>query len=122
MRRFFAVLALVLVAGCVNVGTTLLRPGLAPVSETSVTIFLPGDSVPEHERVAILEADYNDMMSGTDDVLNKLRAEAAKLGANGVVLAGYEAEGAVVRAMRTATTGAYLGGRAKVQAIAILYR
>jgi hypothetical protein len=122
MRPTILVLALTLAAGCVSVGKTVLVPDLAPVPEMDVRIFMPGDSIPEHTRVAILNAEFNDDMSGDDDVLNKLRQEAGKLGANGVVLVGSEAEGAAARALRTLATGIYLGGRAKTEAYAILIR
>ena len=59
-------------------------------------------------------------MSNNSDVLNKLRKEAAKLGANAIVIVGSEAEDEVTRTLRTLTTGVYLGGRAKTQALAIL--
>lgn len=111
---------LLVLSGCVSVGKTVLTPGLPPVPESAVNIFMPGDEIPEHRRVAILEADFNDSMNGLDDVLAKLRQEAAKLGANGVVIVGGSAEGGAERALRTLTTGVYLGGRAKTQAYAIL--
>ncbi len=119
------VLAVTLVLGltsCVTVGKTVLMPDLPPTSEESVQVFLPGDPVPEHDRVAILTADFNDSMSDNSDVLNKLRKEAAKLGANAIVIVGSEAEDEVTRTLRTLTTGVYLGGRAKTQALAILLR
>ena len=120
MPRLASTLALLVLAGCVSVGKTVLVPGLPPKAEADVQVFLPGDSVPPHERVAILEADFNDSMSDGSDVLNKLRQEAAKLGADGIVLVGTEAESDAARVMRTLATGAYLGGRAKTQALAIL--
>ena len=95
--------------GCVSVGKTVLLPGLSPTTEAEVRVFLPNDTVPPHERVAILEADFNDSMSDGADVLNKLRQEAAKLGANGVVLIGTEGEAGAATVMRTLATGVYLG-------------
>ena len=85
-RRVLAVTLALGLTSCVSVGKTVLMPDLPPTSEESVRVFLPGDSVPEHDRVAILTADFNDSMSDNSDVLNKLRKEAAKLGANGIVI------------------------------------
>ncbi len=119
-KRILAVTLALGLTACVTVGKTVLMPDLPPTSEESVQVFLPGDTVPEHDRVAILTADFNDSMSDNSDVLNKLRQEAAKLGANGIVIVGSEAEDDITRTLRTLTTGVYLGGRAKTQAFAIL--
>lgn len=115
-----AIAATLALAACVSVGKTVLVPGLPPVSADSVQVYLPGDSVPPHDRVALLEADYNDSMSDATDVINKFRSEAAKLGATAVVILGSESEDDTGRVLRTLTTGVYLGGRAKAQAIAVL--
>ncbi len=119
-KRVLAVTLALGLTACVTVGKTVLMPDLAPTNEESVRVFLPGDAVPAHDRVAILTADFNDSMSDNSDVLNKLRQEAAKLGANGIVIVGSESEDGVTRTLRTLTTGLYLGGRAKTQAFAIL--
>ncbi len=121
-KRVLAVTLALGLTACVTVGKTVLMPDLPPTSEESVQVFLPGDTVPEHDRVAILTADFNDSMSDDSDVLNKLRKEAAKLGANGIVIVGSEAESDATRIARTITLGADLGGRAKTQAFAILLR
>jgi hypothetical protein len=94
-------------------------PGLPPVPETSVQVFLPGDSVPPHDRVAILEGKFNDAQSSNSKVLNKVRKEAARLGANGLVIVGTEREGIATRVLSTVVNGGYTGGRAATQAIAI---
>ena len=120
-RALTVTLALVLTA-CVSVGKTVLMPDLAPINEENVRVFLPGDAVPRHDRVAILTADFNDSMSDDSDVLNKLRKEAAKLGANGIVIVGSETESDATRVARTLTLGADYGGRGKTQAFAILLR
>ena len=119
-KRVLAVTVALGLTACVTVAKTVLMPDLPPTSEEIVRVFLPGDTVPEHDRVAILTADFNDSMSDNSDVLNKLRKEAAKLGANAIVIVGNEAEDDVTRTLRTLTTGVYLGGRAKTQAFAIL--
>lgn len=118
MRRF-ALLAFVL-TGCVSVGKTVLVPDLPRLSSDQVAIYLPGDSVPPHTRVAIFETEHQGNMNDATDVLNKLRSEAGKLGANGVVIIGSEAEGDATRIANTLMTGVDWGGKVTTQAIAIL--
>jgi hypothetical protein len=117
--RILGVLALLLVAGCVSASKTVLIPNLQPVAPADVRFYFQLDSVPAHDRVAILEVNSNDMMNTTTAVLDKLRIEAAKLGADGVILVGSESEDPRTRAMRAALSGADLGGRVKTMAVAI---
>jgi S1-C subfamily serine protease len=105
--------------GCVTVERSVLLANLPAVPLEEVQLFLPGDPVPDHERVAILEAEFYDGFNSSTDALTKLREEAAELGGNGVVIVGSDSESTGVRALRTLATGMYLGGLEKTQAIVI---
>ncbi len=82
MRR--ALLLTLLLVGCVHVNKSVLMDRSAyPLPMMDVSVFLPGDWIPDScERVAILHAsgDY----TNESQMLDKLREEAGKLGANAV--------------------------------------
>ena len=84
-----APLALIL-AGCTSVSQTVLMHGLSPVPPESVKIFLPGDSIPPHDRVAFLAGSGDDVLSNRTQLLEHLRLRAGELGANGVILGDVE--------------------------------
>ena len=94
MRRMAtrAVLAggLVLALGaCVNVEATRLdrSVALAPVPRDEVRVFLTPAEVPgDYRKIALLEADGDGDFHSEHDFIESMRARAAKLGANGVVL------------------------------------
>ncbi|MYD57372.1 MAG: hypothetical protein F4246_10200 [Rhodothermaceae bacterium] len=65
-------------------------PNLAPVYPEMVQIFLPGDSLPPHDRVAILAGSGADNWSNRTQLLDHLRRRAGELGANGVILGQVE--------------------------------
>lgn len=85
----------VLLAGCVSVNKTVLMDRSAtPVAETDVEVFLAGDEVPAScERVAILHASGDEDFTDESDIINKLREEAGKLGANALHLRTMEDPG-----------------------------
>jgi hypothetical protein len=116
MRQWAVVLALA-VAGCVNVDRTVLVPGLAPISTEAVTIYMPGDPVPAHTRVAILEAEYHSHHSDLAEMVEKFRAEAARLGADGVVIRADEDAISSTPGMRVMDID--FGGKITTQAYAI---
>lgn len=86
--RAAVLLAALLAAGCVTVGKTVLDSSFQanPVPRDDVYVYLPGDTVPEHTRVAILDAEGDADVVDNSDLLNKMREEAGKLGANAIVL------------------------------------
>ena len=77
-----------LLAGCVTVNKTVLDRSFmaAPVPKEAVHIYLPGDEVPEHTRIAILHAEGDMDMTDESDMIDKLREEAGKLGANAIIM------------------------------------
>jgi len=87
--RTAAILAFALLAGCVTVqtarlGTGVIRPA---VTQDKVAIYRTAEQVPDqYEEVALMSAagDYN--YTSEEQMFRKLREEAAKLGANGVIL------------------------------------
>ena len=95
MKRFAALVLTLLVVGCVSAKVTrLVSTVYPPIFPEDVTVLadiseLYADTI-RYERLAIIN------MSGdgggfTDqtDLLNKAREEAAKLGANAILLSGY---------------------------------
>ncbi|UCC25817.1 MAG: hypothetical protein JSU98_01725 [Gemmatimonadales bacterium] len=91
-RRAFGLLIGLLLAGCVSVGKTVLDTSFQanPVPRDDVYVYMPGDTVPEHTRVAILDAEGDADLFNNADLLNKLREEAGKLGANAIIIGELE--------------------------------
>ena len=76
--------------GCTSVSHTVLMPNLTPVLPDAVQIFLPGDSISPHDRVAILAGKGAGNWSNRSQLLEHLRRRAGELGANGVILSEVE--------------------------------
>ena len=91
------IVLLALCAGCVRVSSSvLIDRSASPVPQAEVYVFLPGDEIPEScERVAIVHASGNQDLTNEGQMLDKLREEVGKLGANAVE----------VRTMEDAGTG-----------------
>ncbi|HSK21218.1 MAG TPA: hypothetical protein VK912_18835 [Longimicrobiales bacterium] len=87
-KALFAVALMAAVAGCVSVNKSVLSSSRVayPVPRDSVHVYLPGDSVPPHERIAILTAKGDENTTNEAQMLDKMRQEAGKLGANAIVL------------------------------------
>ena len=94
MKRWMGVVGTaVLLGGCVNTNSVLFDPTAryAPVHESQVRIFLDREDVPwEHEDVALIHADADETFTNEADLLEAIREEAARLGADGVVLSWME--------------------------------
>ena len=75
---------LVLLTGCVHVSKTVLMDrSSSPVPKESVYVYLANDTIPnECERVAILHASGEQDWTDEGDLIDELRSEAGKLGAN----------------------------------------
>ncbi len=110
---------LVLLSACVSVNKSVLTPGLAPVSATDVQVFFESDSIPEHTRVAILNAQGSQGFTNQGQMIDKLREEAAKLGANAIILLGIKEPGAGEKFVN-ALVGGLADGQRRGEAIAIL--
>ncbi len=85
----------VLLAGCVHVSKSVLMDRSSmPVPMQSVYVFLAGDTIPSScERVAILHASGEQDWTNEGQMIDKLRSEAGKLGANALHLRSMEDAG-----------------------------
>ncbi|MET0288951.1 MAG: hypothetical protein ABW178_04930 [Pseudoxanthomonas sp.] len=97
MRSIFAAAVLLSLAACAGTSKVMLSQPRAPVDPASVQIYteVPPGSV----QIAQLEAKSAvgfGTQGQTDAAVNRLKAEAAKLGANGVVLIGVGSGGSPV--------------------------
>ena len=86
-----AALAGLTLAGCVT-SHVMVGAARPPISPDQVKIYTQPPTVP-YERIAILETSSRDSLSFTaqakmNAVIARLKSEAAKLGANGVLLQG----------------------------------
>ena len=87
-RSVTIVAAVMLVAACVSVNKSVLSRSRVsqPVPRDDVQVYFKGDSVPAHERIAILSASGDDNMTNQSQLIDKMREEAGKLGANAIIL------------------------------------
>ena len=93
--RKISCLCILLCAGCVSVNSTVLRDrSTTPYPRNQVNVALADDEIDEScERVALLHASGNEDSTDESEMLNKLREEAGKLGANLVHLQSMEDPG-----------------------------
>ena len=86
--RFPAYLALLFAAACVSVNKSILAPNPTgrTFTEDQVYVYFEDDSIPEHTRLAILNAEGDADATDESDMIDKLREEAGKLGANAIIL------------------------------------
>ena len=90
--RKAALLLTLLVLGCVSVGKSVLDSSFqsSPVPRDDVFVYLEADEIPEHTRIAILDAKGDTDWTDAGDLVNSLRKEAGKLGANAIILGDVE--------------------------------
>jgi hypothetical protein len=116
--RYWAVAAVLAVAACVSVNKSVLTPNPTgrTFREMEVYVYFRDDSIPEHTRVAILNARGDADTTDESDMIDKLREEAGKLGANAIILGELEEPGTGAR-----IAGALLGTETnrETQAIAV---
>jgi hypothetical protein len=91
---------------------------LAPTCANAVPVYTSSDKVPyDYYEVAMIAAEANSVYNGQGDILKSVRSQAARVGANGVVIDSLGTSHATVKIL-----GAALGGRdaeRKASAIAI---
>lgn len=99
LRRFPAVLAVMAAAACVSVNKSILAPNPTgrTFSEEQVYVYFEDDEIPEHTRLAILNAEGDVDTTDESDMIDKLREEAGKLGANAIILGDIEEPGTGAR-------------------------
>lgn len=96
MKMRFGLVGVVLgLAACVTVSKSILDRSFmgAPVPKDEVQVYLPGDEIPDHTRVAILNAEGDVDVTDPGQMIDKLREEAGKLGANAIVMGEIEEPG-----------------------------
>jgi hypothetical protein len=76
------------VAACVTVNKSVLNNTrmMRPVAKDQVQVFFSSDTIPAHERIAILNGKGDEMLTNESQLIDKLREEAGKLGANAIIL------------------------------------
>ncbi|MDQ2702129.1 MAG: hypothetical protein M3Y70_04790 [Pseudomonadota bacterium] len=91
-----AVLASALLAGCASTSRLMISPARPAIAPEQVQVYMqppPGRYV----EIALLETASGPLTYGeqnkTNAVIEKLRAEAARLGANGILLQGMASSG-----------------------------
>ena len=91
--------AALLLGACVTVSKSVLMDRSAfPVPQNEVYVFLPSDSIaPSCERVALLNASGEETLTNESQMIDKMREEAGKLGANAILLQSIEDPGGAER-------------------------
>jgi hypothetical protein len=93
--KVLAGLWLLAATACVSVNKSILAPN--PTGRTfgleQVYVYFPDDSIPDHTRLAILNAKGDADATDEGEMIDKLREEAGKLGANAIVLGELEEPG-----------------------------
>ena len=87
-RFTFLSLAVVLTA-CVSTNATVLNKSMTrpPIAKESVIIYSSAEKVPgKYDEVALLNSKGDESMTDERKMYESMRSEAAKLGANGVIL------------------------------------
>ena len=87
-----SIAAALVLAGCASTSRVMLGPTYPPLAPEQVRVYY--QPPPRYREVALLETDSGAFTYGEqnkmDSVLLKLRSEAARLGANGVLFQGVE--------------------------------
>jgi hypothetical protein len=112
----------VAIAGCGGARAQILERNtaltLAPTCADAVTVFSSADKVTyDYFEAALITAEGNSVYNGNGDLLKSIRNQAARVGANGVVVDPIGATHATVKVL-----GAALGARdaeRKARALAI---
>ena len=94
MNKIFVFLMMIFFVGCVPVSHIVVGDAREPIDPSSVKIYL--DSPKEYEKIALIDAGSNfafkdpvilfDWQSKMDKATERLKIEAAKLGANGILI------------------------------------
>lgn len=90
MKRIFAMAAIVLsLAGCATGSVVVVGNRHAPIDPSQVKLYLQPPAQP-YDQIALLDAQGAGMghQRQMDSAVAKLKSEAAKLGANGLLLEG----------------------------------
>lgn len=90
-----SLLLILVLSGCVSVNTSMLNdnPEGKVYSLQDVQVYFENDEIPEHTRIATMSGSGNNTYIDETDMIEKLREEAGKIGANAIVLRSMEAPG-----------------------------
>ena len=94
MNKIFVFLMVIIFVGCVPVSSIVVGETREPIDPSSVKIYL--DYPEQYEKMALIDAGSNfafkdpvilfDWQSKMDKATERLKIEAAKLGANGILI------------------------------------
>lgn len=90
MKKFWIVLLLVVFYGCATGSSIVLRTVKPAITTDKVKLYL--DPPPQYETIGLVEASsviWSSKQKAQDRAIKKLLSEAARIGANGVVLTDY---------------------------------
>jgi len=116
----FLVFAVSVLAGCVSVNKSVLDHsfGDRAVPAQQVRVYFADDQIPEYTRVALLNASGDSGFTNEGQMIDKLREEAGKLGANAIILDELREPGTGERVVNALFSGMATGQR-RAGAIAI---
>jgi len=94
------------VAGCVQTSVTRLgEASYPPTTPEAVTIYLEEADIPgPYEKIALIQAQGESNWTSTEQMLDKVREDAAAVGATGVLIEGVDEPSAGAK-----VAGAFLG-------------
>ncbi|HEV8694771.1 MAG TPA: hypothetical protein VGQ93_11415 [Lysobacter sp.] len=112
MRALIAIVLAAALAGCASVHHVMLGPARPPISPDLVKVYqVPPKQYQEIARLDATSAVGFGTQGQTNAAINRLAREAAKLGANGVILLGVDTVGSPVS---MGVGGAHYGGHTGV--------
>jgi hypothetical protein len=106
---------LVGVAACVHTNATVLSTAPRPaVDPSAVVLYTSADKVPgKYDEVALIDSKGDDIWVSEHKMLESIRKEAGKVGANGVILQGESEPGTAAQVAHALIgTGANRHGKA----------
>jgi hypothetical protein len=124
MKRLQTVLWLtflpLLLGGCVSVNKSVLDHSFSQrvVPAQEVQVFFSNDEIPDHTRVAILNASGDSGFTNQGQMIDKLREQAGRLGANAIILDEVREPSTGEKAVN-ALLGGFATGQRRAAAIAI---
>ncbi len=92
ISRFAVALTIAMLVACASSRYMLTGPARPPISPMEVKIY--SQSPPAYQEIAVIDASSKSMFTpggqkAMDKVIARLRARAARLGANGLILEGF---------------------------------
>ena len=120
-RKFFLGALCALFAACVSTQTTMLDPNATrpAITPDKVVIYTSADKVPgKYDELGLLTSQGDYKVAGDEKFYESFRKEAAKIGANGVIISGIT-DPSTGQKVASAMFGAFAPANRKTQALAI---